>query len=211
MYSQLGQDLWVLEKNNGKQNGFFIDIGAYDGVYHSNSYLLDQLGWSGICVEPSSKYNELKKNRPRSINDDACIYSVSNQSIDFYEIISNMELSGINNLFQQDNHDRNNYSIITVKSLSLTDLCIKYQCPNIIDYLSIDTEGSELSILETHDFIKYRFNYISIEHNRNIEYREAIYSFLSQKNYRIDDSERFNIINNNPDTNFDDWYIYQGI
>jgi len=51
-YSQLGQDKWVLEKLDYKENGFFIEIGAYDGITLSNTYSLEKdFGWDGICVE----------------------------------------------------------------------------------------------------------------------------------------------------------------
>ena len=37
-YSQIGQDLWVLETLKNKKNGYFLDIGAHDGIYLSNTY-----------------------------------------------------------------------------------------------------------------------------------------------------------------------------
>ena len=52
-YSQLGQDLKVLEFYNNKLDGFFIEIGASDGINLSNTYLLEKNhNWKGICVEP---------------------------------------------------------------------------------------------------------------------------------------------------------------
>jgi hypothetical protein len=65
MGSQLGQDLWVLERLGGKRNGYFVEIGACDGVYLSNTLLLEsQYGWRGICVEPNRDYYyRLKENR----------------------------------------------------------------------------------------------------------------------------------------------------
>jgi hypothetical protein len=52
-YSQIGQDLEVLRKYKNKYNGYFVDIGASDGIIYSNTYLLEKrYGWKGICVEP---------------------------------------------------------------------------------------------------------------------------------------------------------------
>jgi FkbM family methyltransferase len=205
MYSQLEQDLWILESTNFKRNGYFIDIGAYDGVFHSNTYLLEKkYGWSGICVEPSNKFDELKVNRS-CLTENLCVYNNSNSIVEFTEIDYNMELSGCADDFKDD-HERNSINHKKISTISLTDLCIKYNCPNTIDYLSIDTEGSELKILEAHNFESFKFLFISIEHNRNIEYKNAINNFLSSKNYSLDKSKRFMKLANNPDKNFEDWY-----
>jgi FkbM family methyltransferase len=212
MYSQLGQDLWILESTNFKHNGYFIDIGAYDGIYHSNTYLLEiDYGWNGVCVEPSYKYEDLCHNRKCSLSN-KLVYSQDNIDIEFYETPYNMELSGIPKHFNNDGHQntRANFIAKTINTVCLTTLCQQYNSPSVIDYLSIDTEGSELFILQHHDFDQYRFNYISIEHNRCIEYRKNIENFLNSKQYYLDTSERFAIVNNNLNTNFDDWYVYRG-
>ena len=64
-YSQAGQDQWILEKTNSKRRGYFVDIGAYDGINYSNTlYLEKNLNWSGICIEPDVKtYESLIINR----------------------------------------------------------------------------------------------------------------------------------------------------
>ena len=65
-YSQLGQDLTVLKFYNDKRDGYFIELGASDGITLSNTYLLEkEFGWKGICAEPVPvKYEALCKNRP---------------------------------------------------------------------------------------------------------------------------------------------------
>lgn len=49
-YSQAGQDVWVLEQIS---NGFFVDVGAHDGVESSNTLALEKVGWKGMCIEPN--------------------------------------------------------------------------------------------------------------------------------------------------------------
>lgn len=61
-YSQAGQDKYLIENiYKNKEKGFFIDIGAHDGITYSNTYYLEkELGWSGICIEPNPKiYKQL--------------------------------------------------------------------------------------------------------------------------------------------------------
>ena len=55
---------FVINKLNNKRDGFFIDIGAYDGLTISNTaYMELELGWNGICVEPNPVvFDNLKKN-----------------------------------------------------------------------------------------------------------------------------------------------------
>jgi hypothetical protein len=67
--SQAGQDEWVAEFYNNKKNGYFIEVGAYDGVGDSNTYFLEKvLDWNGISIEANeNKFFELCNNRS-SIN-----------------------------------------------------------------------------------------------------------------------------------------------
>ena len=85
----------------------------------------------------------------------------------------------------------------TVKTVSLNDLLERYKAPHEIDYLSIDTEGTELEILGTFDFSKYSFSLITIEHNYSSD-REGQFKLLSSNGYkRI--LENVSLI--------DDWYV----
>jgi hypothetical protein len=66
-YSQQGED-FILDAFFGfRSNGFFVDVGAFDGIHLSNSYIFEQRGWSGICIEAAPLYFDLcVKNRPRT-------------------------------------------------------------------------------------------------------------------------------------------------
>jgi FkbM family methyltransferase len=207
-YSQLGQDLWILEQTQYKKHGFFLDIGASDGIKISNTYLLEkEYSWDGVCCEPSSSFQKLKGNRKCHL-ENSCVYFTSNENIEFHETLNNIELSGIKSLFKDDEHteNRKNSIVSIIPTISLYDLCKKYNVPKTIDYLSIDTEGSELAILEAHNFEEYSFKYITIEHNKNHEYQKDIFNFLTSKKYILDNSDRFKRIQNNNNLYFEDWY-----
>jgi hypothetical protein len=86
----------------------------------------------------------------------------------------------------------------TVETISLTDLLDQRGAPTEIDYFSIDTEGSELEILEAFDFSRWRFNAITVEHNYVSASRNAIYDILTANGYTRVCTEL---------AQWDDWYV----
>jgi FkbM family methyltransferase len=197
--SQLRQDLFVLAILNFKVNGFFVEFGATNGINLSNTYLLEkEFGWTGILAEPAKYWHkDLKKNRTCNI-ETACVWRDSNSMLKFLEADA-AELSTISNFMGSDSHKemRLHSKAYEVNSISLNDLLEKYNAPNLIDYLSIDTEGCEYEILSNFDFTKYSFNIITCEHNFT-PMREKIYNLLSNHGYVRVYQEL---------SKFDDWYI----
>ena len=100
-----------------------------------------------------------------------------------------------------DFHIRKAHEQYAVETISLDDLLKKYNAPEIIDYLSIDTEGSELDILNNFDFNSYQFRVITCEHNYTPA-RKKIYKLLKNKGYK-------RILSNI--SQVDDWYINSSI
>lgn len=196
--AQLFQDLFVLFITNNKKGGYFVEFGATNGITLSNSYLLEKsFGWNGILAEPARCWhNELRANR-NCIIDMRCVWDKSDEHLDFNEV-SSQELSTINTYSGSDGHslDRQNGNIYPVETISLNDLLEKHNAPHAIDYLSIDTEGSELTVLSAFDFSKYNIRIITVEHNFTAD-RKKIHDLLSQHGYqRV--FEKF--------SKWDDWY-----
>jgi len=187
-YSQLNQDLNVLSVLNYKKNGYYVEIGASDGITLSNTYLLEkEYDWKGICVEPIPyRYNELIANRPNSYCCDSAIYNKSNTEVVF-DIANNYDLlSGINETMNNSHKEEveTNKSQILVKTITFNDLLEKYNSPLFIDYLSLDTEGSELEILKSVNFNKYTFGIIDVEHNYQEDTRNKIRELLITNGYK---------------------------
>jgi FkbM family methyltransferase len=197
--SQLGQDLFVLSELDFKTDGFFVEFGATDGVHLSNTYLLEkEFGWKGIVAEPARGWHkDLKKNRSCHIETD-CVWTESNSTLTFIET-NNFDFSTIDSFRSSDLHGRARKSgkRYGVNTISLEDLLGKYHAPKTIDYLSIDTEGSEFDILSHFDFSKYQFRVITCEHNFGPQ-REKIFSLLTQKGY----VRKFENV-----SDVDDWYV----
>ena len=198
--SQLRQDLLVLANTNYKMGGYFVEFGATNGILLSNSFLLERkYGWTGILAEPGRVWTaELLSNRPNSKISTHCVWERSNQILSFNET-QDPEKSTIS-IFRNKKIGYSRFRKVNhyeVKTVSLMDLLIENNAPEYIDYLSIDTEGSELRILQAFDFSKFSFGIISIEHNFR-EDRKLIFNLLTNAGYK----RRFENI-----SKWDDWYF----
>jgi len=158
----MGQDHWVYgEAFNEKRNGYFLDIGAHDGIIISNTYILEKrYKWTGICIEANPiTFVQLKKNRHA-----ICL----NFCLDWSEREVNFILRGADGGIIDRDVDNKEWDAITdkiikLKTRSLISVLEEHHAPNIIDYLSIDVEGAEERILAGFDFHKYAFRSITIE------------------------------------------------
>ena len=196
--SQLGQDLWVAKRSGGKRDGYFVDIGATDGIHINNTYLLESsYGWKGICIEPDPvAFSKLARNR-KALCSNACLWSVTGESLEF---ILASEFGAIAQVAGRDFHagKRKTFEAagktIQVTTTSLNDLLSQQNAPRSIDYISLDTEGSEYEILRTFDFDRWKVALWTIEHNYTSQ-RARIYELMSAHGYRRVPAK------------FDDWYF----
>lgn len=176
---------WLLKLFPGA--GYFVEAGAHDGVGDSQTYHLELRGWTGICVEPSSAYAGLVQSR-RCRTDHRCLWSADGQEVEFLEVRGDgVELSGIRPCFG-DRWDRPAmpHRVFRKRTVTLATLLREHGAPalpGVIEFLSLDTEGSELAILAAHDFAAYRFAAIAVEHNRVAERRCALARLLGERGY----------------------------
>lgn len=170
-HSQLQQDLWALykykEKYKSDLNGYFVEFGATDGKTLSNSFILEKnYNWTGILVEPSKTFEKSLRANRSSIIDSRCVFSESEVLVDFNEVEVG-ELSGIashQNLDGWSKH-RDKFISYKVKTVTLNDLLLEHNAPKVINYMSIDTEGSEYDILKFFPFDRWVVEVLTIEHN----------------------------------------------
>lgn len=187
--SQWQQDKILYEEFFSKQkSGIFVDVGAHDGVTFSNTYFLNKNGWVGLCIEPiEERYNELVNNRPDCIPINGCAYNREG-TIQFSRIDGYSEmLSGISECYPNEHISRIQHElklmgggieIQTKQCFTLKRLCDLYGIDHI-SYLTIDTEGSELEILEGLGDIKV--DVIDVEENYD---SQKIRTFLEKKGFR---------------------------
>jgi FkbM family methyltransferase len=183
--SQLGADTWVLGMLKFKRDGFFVEAGALDGYTGSNTYIFEKyFGWEGILSEPIPSMRERILRKRNVYLDQRALWSESGQQLSFTESV-HAGLSTMTSLVHCDYHGPQRVSgsrTYKVTTVSLTELLDFWRAPNVIDYISLDTEGSELSILSHFDFGKYRFRCMSVEHN-NTPQRDLIRTLLSSHGY----------------------------
>jgi FkbM family methyltransferase len=177
--AQAAQDIFVWHYIfGGKKNGFYLEIGAGDGIHISNTLLLERKGWTGILVEPSSVFKRLNENRSSSICVNACVGG-ERGSLDFVEIAdtgqteiygapeSNTLLSRVK--LDNDWLDKNEakwgkaISTSVKQSVRLEDILDENHAPATIDYFSLDIEGMEFTVMRNFPFDRYVFSSIGIE------------------------------------------------
>ena len=188
-HGQLFQDLMVSFFLDGKRDGYFVEFGASDGKMRSNTYMLEEhLGWSGILAEPGRCWHHrLKENRANSIIDTRCVWTRSGESLLFRET-DFAELSTLADYSTQDDLARDRAQVADeyeVATVSLNDLLAEHQAPAQIDYVSMDTEGSELDILKAFDFDRHRCSIFSVEHNFSTRQGELDALFRNQGYRRV--------------------------
>jgi len=190
-FSQAGQDKFVNDSYfRSMNNGFFVEIGAYNGIDGSNCYFFEKfLNWSGIAIEPSpSQFLALQKNRKCKCVNKAV--AKKTEKIEFIDVIKGYtQMSGINNSSYQKTLEIINKDLRTVLDKKIIEAAtfseiVEYNY--LIDYLSIDVEGGEMDILESIDFDLYKIKVLSIENNypNEINYEK----YLSEKGFCYIDS-----------------------
>lgn len=155
-------------------------------------------GWKGLLAEPARCWHAaLEANRKASI-DTRCVWTETGAQLEFKET-EKAEFSTLTNLVDNDfnKSSRVNGTTYFVETISLNDLLEAHSAPREIDYLSIDTEGSELAILQAFNFADYDIKLMTVEHNFVEPNRQEVFRLLSGKGF----VRLFEQL-----SQFDDWY-----
>jgi len=176
-YSQHGEDSLLWEFFDFKEKGFFVEVGAFDGKYLSNTYSFEEQGWTGLCVEPNPQFfKACRKNRPGSVNANfACV-----GDDDTEEVVLKVEPAGlysgladdperseyVKKIFENNEQTFDRFVDISVPASTLNSLLEKY-FPDVekIDFVSIDVEGTEIDVLRGFDLERYSPEVLIIEAN----------------------------------------------
>lgn len=142
MYGQFAQDLWVSEGiAPGKTDGFYLDVGSADGDHISNTRLLDEKGWKGVCIDPF----------PRNMNKRTCqvfalpVFSESGKHVQFRKA---WDLGGIEQDLNAHKQEAEKAPLVDFVTATLDEVLDKAHAPRYIDYMNLDVEGAELDVLK---------------------------------------------------------------
>lgn len=169
-YAQMGEDLVCDHYLSEKQHGTYVDIGAYEPIFLSNTYLFYKRGWKGVCVEPNALLaNEYREKRP---NDTFFTEACGRPNLKFKLSDAHDSLSSCSD------------EGVPVKSRPLSEYLAIF--PHV-DILSIDSEGMELEILKTNDWEKYKPSMIIVEIIDYVTKRknEEVINFLKLQGYGL--------------------------
>jgi FkbM family methyltransferase len=172
--SQSGQDKVLHERIFGNHKGVFCDVGAHDGLTFSNTAFFETvLGWTGICLEPNpAVFAQLVGNRTCVCLNEAAYYRDGTVSFLVNEGYTEM-LSGIVETYDprhrqriaREQADHGGQGHITRIGARRLDAVLQEYGLDTVDYLSIDTEGSEWQVIQGIDFNRVRINVIGFEVN----------------------------------------------
>jgi hypothetical protein len=181
----------ILEYIQNIENGFYIEAGAYDGLLQSNTkFLEEEYNWTGMLIEPSPNvFMELNKNIPNNLNINKCLVNPWYSFKTIKGSFNNGPMSSVNNIRKLEN-----VKLIDVPCDTLENILDYYEIKKI-DFMTIDTEGYELEVLQGLNLLKYRPLYILIEVYET--QKEILFQYLEDMNYIfLENITNYNILDN---------------
>jgi len=193
-YSENGEDLFILKYFKNLNNGFYIDVGAYHPFFLSNTHLLFKKKWEGINVDINAASIEIFNDvRPNDYNINVAVSNINKKYINYYtknmiNLLSTTVINSAKTAFLN-----NNFNTRKVKCYKLNNIISKTKFKKRkIDFLNIDTEKSEVDVLKSLNFKKYKPKLICVEiHLKDKNHRplplktHPTYLYLKRKKYKI--------------------------
>lgn len=188
-HAQCGEDKWITENLQLPENGVFVEVGAFDGVLSSNTYHFEQLGWTGLIIEPDPELaSKCLLNRKCDVS--CCAIGTETGDGTFYINPNDRGLSGL--------HREGNP--IRTKIVRLDDLLKAYSIYGV-DFLSIDTEGTEIDVWQSLVSKRFLFPKIVMMEWSTLGLPpndEAITQRLGLDDYELIHSTQYNLIFTRP-------------
>ena len=166
-------DLELIKILGNRRKGFFVELGANDGIRQSNTYMLQKkFDWTGLLIEPNpARFVECVNNRsfkrtPRMV----CAACVPDDFEERFVEMENLDLMGIACGLQVSekevkNHIQKGMQFLENPGLQyrygaiarrLSELLDEINAPLDFDLLSVDVEGNELAVLRGLDLNRYK-------------------------------------------------------
>lgn len=182
-FSQFGEDLILdafFERKDIK-TGFYVEIGAFEPIFLSNTHYFYKKGWRGLCVEPNPiSYHKLIEKRKEDILLNLAV-SAKDGEVDF---ICDKACSGIMDSNYLFNHREGKQSI-KVRSQTLeTILAENLPHGQRIHFMSVDCEGHDETVLHSNDWNKFRPMMVLVE-DHTAGSKKSLFDFMQDKDYEF--------------------------
>lgn len=190
-YSQFGEDIQILDFYHRKNFGYYVEIGANDGISNSNTALLEENGWKGLLVEANPDLiSACRQSRPNSIVVNYAVVAPENRgNINFYKVIGGpSNLNGLSTTVVSEEFISRiceyggKVENISVNTNTLDDIFINNNVPFGFEFLSIDIEGGELEALKGFSIERFKPRIIVVEDN-SFGVDTSVKNYLQQYGY----------------------------
>jgi len=195
-YSEQDEDKYIIQYllKDKINDGTYLEIGACDGLLYSNTKTLeDYFNFKGILIEPQGRFfNNIKNNRS-IIKNELYNCAVTNNDSSFISFIGNNAEAGVENDINTDLRKFKNTKSYKVPNRKMEDILNNSKF-DYIDFMIIDVEGSELSLLKSIDFNFPIFCIIIEAHSGEQEKNKIFGEFLKKNGFTYKERQRGNEI-----------------
>jgi FkbM family methyltransferase len=196
-FSQFGEDAVTLPLVRSIRNGTYIEVGAYHPTLYSNTYAFYRTGWRGLVIDPSPAALPLFHTfRPRDTFVLAAVGSEAG-ALTYYEYEDGAYNSLDTAQVERLKHDKG-VSPVRTSQVPVTPLGTILKAHNItsIDILSVDVEGMDLDVLESHDWSIRPKVIIAEDATFDITHPDesAIYRLITRHGYRLENKAGLSLV-----------------
>jgi len=177
--SQQQEEQLVREFFCGETSGFFVEVGANHPTEGSQTWHLEQAGWTGVLIEPQPDLAALLVTARK-----AKVFATACSSPENAGRSLPLHVDGARSALDRDRMAPGSRTtdVVTVPTRTLDDILEEADAPTPIDLLSVDVEGHEIEVLLGFDFMHWRPRLILVEdHVGSLK----THRFLIKNGYRL--------------------------
>jgi FkbM family methyltransferase len=180
--SEHGEEWIVRDFFKDERNGVFVDVGANDYKRFSNTYYLErQLGWSGIAIEPQTKFAaDYGRHRPRTRFMPFFVSDASDREALLHVPKGNDLVASGSAEFAKALGGEGD--TLVTKTVTLDDLLTRTGITKV-DFLSMDIELGEPAALAGFSIDKYRPRLACIEAHPKV--RQRVLDYFAERGYVV--------------------------
>ncbi|MDD5762452.1 MAG: FkbM family methyltransferase [bacterium] len=171
------------------EEGIFVEVGANDPKSLSQTWFLEKMGWRGVLVEPLPDLAEgLRRERRNSMVFEVAVSAPGKTGEADFHVAG-----AFSSLAQNVKDNAVDYgTVLRVKVVTL-DSVLEEAKIRKVDFLSVDTEGTEVDVFRGFDIGRYRPALILVE--------DAVFGLKLHRHLK---SSRYRLVRR---TGFNNWYV----